>query len=103
MPDISDSAIVSEAIIVWIGWRRFTYPHGGDDLVAECFGADAAADLVPIVRQLVDEFFSADAPATAKDLEERGDVAEAAFCRKHPDLSDDAIKALRWCYDFSNR
>jgi hypothetical protein len=103
MPDISDSATVSKAITVWIGWRRFSYPHGGDELVAECFGADAAADLVPIVRQLVDEFFWADAPAGVKNLEERGDIAEAAFRRKHPDLSDDAIEALRWCYDFSMR
>jgi hypothetical protein len=36
----------------------------------------------------------------AKDLVEMGAIASAQFRQKHPEISDEAIRALAWCYTY---
>jgi hypothetical protein len=95
-----DSARISEAIIAWTGWGDSTWPSRDDERVIKQFGPDAAIDLLPAVHRLEDEFFASDARFFATDLKEMGDLAAERFRRIHPEISEDAVHALTWCYTY---
>lgn len=91
---------VGEAIVVWSGWGRSSWPSRDDELLVKHFGRDAAAKLLPIIRELENDFYSSDARHTAADLAEMASISSKQFMTKHPDLPDDAVRALAWCYTF---
>lgn len=91
---------VGEAILVWSGWGRSSWPSRNDELVAKCFGRETAATLLPLIRQLEDEFYASDARHTAADLAEMASISSQQFVAKYPELPDDAVRALAWCYTF---
>jgi hypothetical protein len=68
--------------------------------LAARFGSHEAADLMPQVRRLEEEFYSLKARFTVEDLTEMGEVAAHEFRTKHPEISDDAVKAFAWCYTY---
>lgn len=91
---------VGEALVVWSGRGASSWPLRSDELVIRHFGRDAAATLLPLVRQLVADFYSSDARHTAADLAEMEHVSSQQFAAKHPELPWDAVRALAWCYAF---
>lgn len=91
---------VGEAILVWSGRGRSSWPSRNDDLVAMRFGQETAATLLPLMRQLEDKFFASDARHTAADLAEMARISPQQFMAKYPELPDDAVRALAWCYTF---
>ena len=95
--------MVGSAIVAWSGWGHAPWPLRDDRLVARRFGEQAAALLLPLLRAVVAEFYSSDARATAIDLTEMERLCVAHFSGKHPELSQDAVRALAWCYTFDNR
>jgi hypothetical protein len=64
------------------------------------FGNSAALDLLPAVKALRDEFYASTARDRAPTLVEMGDQASAEFRQVHPEVSEDAVQALQWCYTF---
>ena len=64
------------------------------------FGDEKARDLLPIMRWLENEFFESDAEFTVSDLTETGDRAASRFRELHPELTQDAIEVLAWCYSY---
>jgi hypothetical protein len=103
MAEAVNSATVSEAIVTWTGWGRSMSPDEDEALVVRRFGATLAGELLPLVRQLVNEFYSSDAQHVPRDLSKMGEIAEGQFRQKHPELSEEAVRALGWCYTFDNR
>jgi hypothetical protein len=91
---------VGEAIVVWSGWGRSSWPARNDEALTNHFGRDVAAKLLPIIRELEDDFYLSDARNTASDLAEMASIASQQFMTKHPDLPEDAVRALAWCYTF---
>jgi hypothetical protein len=91
---------VGEAIVIWSGWGRSSWPSRSDDLVVARYGPEVAADLLPNVRLLVDEFYGSDARNTAVELADMAAASSRSFADKYPDLARDAISALAWCYTF---
>ncbi|MBK8012202.1 MAG: hypothetical protein IPK13_12710 [Deltaproteobacteria bacterium] len=91
---------VGEAILVWSGWGRSSWPLRNDEPVAKRFGSEIAATLLPLIRQLEDEFYASDARHTAADLAEMASISSQQFAAKYPELPDDAVRALAWCYTF---
>lgn len=91
---------VADAIVVWSGWGRGAQPHRNDESLVRHLGRQEAANLLPVVRELVDDFYSSDARYTAADLPEMARLASEQFLRKHPDSPDEAVRALAWCYTF---
>jgi hypothetical protein len=91
---------VGDAILVWSGWGRSSWPSRNDELVAKRFGVETAATLLPLIRQLEDEFYASDARHTAADLAEMASISSQQFVAKYPELPDDAVRALAWCYTF---
>lgn len=100
--EASDAQRISEALEIWVG----PIPALGYDREAalvERFGAQVAAQLVPIVRALQDDFYSTNAGQVAADLREMHKLAFADFKRQHPEISDQAVHALAARYTFENR
>ena len=95
------SQAVSDALVVWHGWGRTSWPHHDEDRVVEMFGKEDAVELLTVLHRLENEFFESDAVHVAPDLTTMGDRAAAEFRHRHPELSDDAVAALRWCYTFT--
>ena len=91
---------VGEAILVWSGWGRSSWPSRNDELVAKRFGQETAATLLPLIRQLEDEFYASDARHTAADPAEMASISSQQFTAKYPELPDDAVRAFAWCYTF---
>ena len=78
-----------------------SWPSRDDDRLTEKFGADAALDLIPAVHTLEQEFYESDANLTAHDLVEMGEMASVRFRQRHPEVTDEAVDALAWCYTWT--
>jgi hypothetical protein len=91
---------LSEAIVTWTGWGRFASPRRDDALLVVRFGSALAAQLSPKVHTLAREFYSSKAYQVAANLAEMAALSSDDFKRTHPAVSDDAVRALAWCYTF---
>ena len=98
-----DPARLSEAIVVWTGWGEASWPDPGEQRLVARFGESDALDLLPVVKAIEDEFFSSDARHHAADPAEMARQAIEDFRIKHPELSNEAMTALAWCYTFTYR
>lgn len=91
---------ISDALIAWTGWRRTSWPQRDELRLAEEFGSEQARELMPKLRELEEEFYSSDARLVASSLAEMGQMASEQFRCRHPELSEEAVRALAWCYTF---
>lgn len=91
---------LSEAIVIWSGWGRAAWPRRDESLLVDRFGADLAADLLSALRQLEDDFYSSDARHLASDLTEIAELAADRFRAMHPEVAEEAVRALAWCYTY---
>ena len=98
-----DASLVSAGIVVWTGWGQSASPARDEARLVERFGASIAADLLPRIRELEDDFYASNARFIFSNLAEMGDVAAGQFRESHPETSDDAIRALTWCYTYDHR
>jgi hypothetical protein len=97
---MTDAELLSAAIVVWTGWGRTSWPARDERFVAEAFGAEHAAVLLAEIRQLEDDFYSSDARFISEDLGEMGKRAAVQFRSRHPELAEEAVRALAWCYTY---
>jgi hypothetical protein len=91
---------VSDAIVVWTGYGSTASPRRDERALVEAFGEEEALDLLQMIRRLEEEFYASDARHTAPGLKEMGDVSAAQFRSLHPELSEEAVQALAWCYTY---
>ncbi len=98
MPE--DPVLLSRAIVVWTGWGETSWPVREQGRLTLRFGREAAVRLLPRIRELEDEFYASDAPFTISDLHQMGEAAADRFRRLHPEISDDAVRALAWSYTY---
>jgi hypothetical protein len=98
-----DPARISRALVVWIGKGESAWPDHDDARLIRNFGADDAAELLPALRAIEDEFFESDARDRVADLGEMARAAAAEFRDKHPEIAEDAIDALAWSYSYANK
>lgn len=91
---------ISQAIVMWTGYRSESWPSRNDDRFASLIGADSAIELLPVIRRLENEFYESDAHDTVSGLGEMARAAAAEFRERHPELSDEAVDALAWCYSW---
>lgn len=91
---------LSEALVIWVG----QIPSSGYDreaaLVAR-FGMQKAAELVPLLRVLKEDFFTSNARHVADNVQAMHKLASADFQRKHPEISDQAVHVLANDYAFT--
>lgn len=70
----------------------------GEQRVIARFGAEVAHDLVPTLDVLYTEFSATDAHWTVGDFDEMVSAAAERFRLLHPELTDDAVRALAGRY-----
>jgi hypothetical protein len=91
--------LVSRALVAWTGHGDAAWPHRDEQHVGAVFGTDVAADVLPLIRSLASEYQS-DARHKARDLLQTGAPASVEFRIRNPEISNDAVEALTWCYTF---
>lgn len=91
---------LTEAVLLWTGWGRETWPHSDEAPVIDRFGSELATKLLPEIRRLKDDFYSSDASLVAANLHEMGKMAAEQFKNKHPEIPEEIVKAFVWCYTF---
>lgn len=97
---MSENTSISAAIVVWTGWGRTSWPQRSEQRLIDVYGPALAAELLPRIKQLEDEFYSSDARHTTDTLAQMGERAAEQFRLSHPEISEEAIGALAWCYTF---
>ncbi len=97
------SPVFVEAVLVWTAYGQDRMPRRDDAAVVSRFGAEIAAELLPAIKSLMDEFYLSDAKYTASDLVAMGKIATEEFRAKHPEITEEVLKALAWCYTFDFR
>lgn len=98
-----NSPVFTEAVLVWTGYGRDRMPKRDDAAVVSRFGVGAAAELLPAIKSLIDEFYLSDAKFTAANLIEMGRIATEEFKAKRPEIADQVLQAFSWCYTFDFR
>lgn len=98
-----DPDLLSKALIVWTGWGHARWPSRDEHRLVEHFGGDLAAELLPELHRLESEFYDSDAHTKVADLAEMGNIAARRFRDLHPELTSDAVDALKWCYTFDHK
>lgn len=98
----NDPGQLSEALVLWIG-EVPALGHDGEAALAERYGAQAAAQLVPILSALEEDFARTNAADVAGDLRQMHQLAFDDFKRKHPQVSDQAVHLLAARYTYANR
>lgn len=91
---------LSAAVVVWTGYGETAWPARDGERLARRFGTDHAADLLPLLRRLEQDFSDSDAHLDAPDLLAAAEAAAARFRSLHPEVSSAAVEALAWCYTF---
>jgi hypothetical protein len=71
--------------------------------VTDALGEELALEFLPAVRRAEREFYESDARYTVEDLAQMGDVAADRFRSARPEIRDDAVRALAWCYTYDFR
>lgn len=94
---------INEAIVIYTGYGKSSFPRArGNDLIAR-FGAEEGGALKDRVLQLFEELQQ---PAALPEKRSRKSVTEQTmelFRPRHPELSDEAVKALAWTFSFGMR
>ncbi len=99
-----DASLLSTAIVIWTGWDGDSpWPLRDEALLVERFGSEMTAELLPRLRMIEKEFYETDADQRAWDLAEVGDLAANDFRKRHPEISEEAVQALTWCYTYDNK
>lgn len=91
---------ISRAVVTWTGWGSASFPARDDDFLISALGKAKAIELLPRVRVLEEEFYRSNAHLTAPDMQSMGELAAREFRSAHPELTEDAIQALAWCYTY---
>jgi hypothetical protein len=98
-----DPGQLSEALVVWTGKGATAWPSRDEARLVERFGESGALELLPVLRQLANDFYLSTAHNTAPDLTTMSNAAAADFRRMHPEIGDEGVEALAWCYTFDHK
>lgn len=98
----NDAGQLSEALVLWIG-QVPALGHDGKAALVGRYGAQAAAQLLPILSALEEDFARTNAADVAGDLRQMHQLAFDDFKRKHPEISDQAVHLLAARYSYANR
>jgi hypothetical protein len=98
-----DGAELTDAMRIWAGWGTCRVPCREDARIEALFETAEAEALLAIIGRLEEDFYASDAYRTAPNLESMVERATADFRRLHPDVSDEIVRVLAWCYTHDSR
>jgi hypothetical protein len=96
---------LSRAVVVYLRGKGLAWPSASPEAVAKELGAEAADRLMPRLRQLADEavYWPVDWQNHIDDLGSAARVVEDEISAAHPELDQDAVRALGWQFSFCNK
>jgi hypothetical protein len=94
-----NSSALDDAIIVFTGKGAFNFPHRSSKRVRDLFPGREGVELARRVEALEAEFYEVK-PRPNETLVEASNRAADTFAGHHPELSFQAVAALRWCFAF---
>ncbi len=95
-----DSPELVDAVRVWSGWGQFSWPNRDESRLRSKLGVADADRLLPVIKELEQDFYSSEAQLKTSDLAEMGKLAKLQFQRLHPDVAEDIACVFEWCYTF---
>jgi hypothetical protein len=98
--DLLDAELLSRAVVVWTGWGRTPTPARDESALVAAFDDELGIEVLVHVRALEDEFYRSNANNEAPDLTATGERVAGAFRATRPDIGEEAVGALVWCYTF---
>jgi len=87
-----------ERLLIRAGWWRDSWPNGNDERLLRKIGRAKAHELLPQLHELKDDFYRSKAWKVASELEDMAKMAATEFQPRHPELSEEAVRALAVCY-----
>jgi hypothetical protein len=98
--DPSEFPLVVQAVLIWAGHGKNAWPCRDESRLVNHFGVETTSRLLPILKSLESEFYSSDGWKVAVDQREMGQIAANQFKIKHPEIPDEIVQALEWCYTY---
>jgi hypothetical protein len=95
-----DNRQLTEAVLLWTGWKQTAIPRRDDSLLVARFGSELASKLLAAIKSLEDDFYLSEAKYVASDLKEMEAMSAEQFKNKYPKIDDEIVKAFAWCYTF---
>lgn len=94
---------LSQAIITYLGKGRSSFPRTDEEAVLALEGDTESSALLEKVVALTAEMMSIEIDWSNHTLPEGGDEALRVMAGRHPELTDDALVALRWMFTYNWR
>jgi hypothetical protein len=86
---------LSQAVLAWVGEPGRLERSLPEERAVEVVGTDAALELIPRIRDLLEDLHGAEPPLwAAASAAEIGGRAEVWLKSRHPELSAEATRAL---------
>ena len=92
-----------DAFRIWSGWGRSSRPCRDEQRMEAQYEASECEHLLSIIGRLEEDFYASDASRIEADLERMVARAEADFRRLHPDVAEEIVHILGWCYGYDYR
>jgi hypothetical protein len=89
-----------DAILCWTGWGDSATPSRDDARLMARFGWQRGSDLLREIKSLENDFYLSDAYLLAADIQDMAKRCAEDFKLKRPDIAEEIINALVWCYTF---
>lgn len=94
---------LSTAIVLFLGFGSASSPRKDSARLVQEFGAAQGALYETQVLSVIDEVGDIAVDWSQHSLQSAGEMVRAEMQRRHPDLSDEALRALAWKFTFDWR
>ncbi|WP_369371826.1 hypothetical protein AB1046_00490 [Promicromonospora sp. Populi] len=94
---------LTAAIVLWTGRECSDSPTRDSESVIRDYGDSVGRTLLARILEIEEAFYKTSAHAKVSDLAAMGEQAAADFRPKHPEVGEEAVQALAWCYTFDYR
>jgi len=89
---------LSLAVTAFLGYGSANHPMEQPERLLDVFDSKQAHELEVEVRALLDELNKLQPDWSSLSLAEAGTWASNEMHRRHPELNQDALKALKWAF-----
>ena len=94
---------ISEAVVLYLGFGSTSTPGRNRHKLAQRFGVSKGALLESEVASLLDELGRININWSTQSLEAAGEMVYADMHLHHPELTETALRALRWEFTWNWR
>lgn len=91
---------LTAALRIWSGFEDYAWPNRDDERLTARLGNEAAAKLLPQIKELSDAFYESTAWQTAADIADMARIASADFRERYPEAPDEVVNTLAACYTY---